>query len=900
MAGDHIYDRVGDAIERRCDLTICILSPEYLASENCKAELSKAARLYREKKHRLVPVLLADCPIPLELEGLLYADFKKALDLSGSVVRPEFERALGLLIAAIRNRELIPMTARPLADEARGRAKKGEGITRIAGTWVDPADQDIAEYLEDTAKAHRETKDKPDNTPADPNVEPEGYKPPMVFISYSHDSDEHKKAVLRLAQNLRKDGVDCRIDQFLHRGPKEGWPRWMRKQVEESDFVLVVCTERYKRRFEGREKRGTGQGANWEGILIEQAHYEADAINERFLPILLEESSRSAIPLSLRPFNSYRIPTDYKKLLRAILDKPEVVPVEIGDRPTLESSTGVSTSSSGRVGARTRLYCVPRGTTPFVGREPDLEALKELLDRGDDVGVSASIHGLAGIGKTELAIRLARTLSNERRFPGGIYWLDAEQPDLQGGWDAIGERLGIPEGPERAGLALGSLSEQTQDCLLILDNVTSWKAKERPHPLPEGEHVQLLATTRRSSLGMGFKHHPVQVLPEKTARELLEKLGVKPTADGFEDLLAHLDGHALALALAGCYLREFREESPRSYLDKLIAGEDPSEKVIGDLGQYERTVRQSLQLLWDRLDGQTQHHWRVMAQLAPAPASPSLLDACGLDQDARHALGKFSLVEETGDGWKRMHRLVQAFGRRGDTTEAEKAFFEGCCSRADTIELSTGYKVYREDGLHLARAIEGGEHWEWVEPDKLSGLLDGVGIGLQSAGRYVESRDLLRRALALALQHYDPDHPSVATRRSDLATVLWALGDLAGAREHLEFALESDLKSFGPDHPKVATRRSNLATVLKDLGDLAGAREHLEFALEFDLKSFGPDHPRVATQRSNLATVLQALGDLAGAKEQAQEARRVALLQPEGSHVRVGVLRVVDGFNLEE
>ncbi|MEH2248567.1 SEFIR domain-containing protein [Nostoc sp.] len=37
---------------------------------------------------------------------------------------------------------------------------------------------------------------------------------PKVFISYSHDSPEHKNQVLILANRLRTEGVDCNIDQY--------------------------------------------------------------------------------------------------------------------------------------------------------------------------------------------------------------------------------------------------------------------------------------------------------------------------------------------------------------------------------------------------------------------------------------------------------------------------------------------------------------------------------------------------------------------------------------------------------------------------------------------------------------------------------------------------------------
>jgi hypothetical protein len=47
-----------------------------------------------------------------------------------------------------------------------------------------------------------------------------------VLISYSHDSEEHRAAVLDLAQRLRGAGLDAVLDRHVA-APREGWPRWM-------------------------------------------------------------------------------------------------------------------------------------------------------------------------------------------------------------------------------------------------------------------------------------------------------------------------------------------------------------------------------------------------------------------------------------------------------------------------------------------------------------------------------------------------------------------------------------------------------------------------------------------------------------------------------------------------
>jgi Tetratricopeptide repeat len=61
------------------------------------------------------------------------------------------------------------------------------------------------------------------------------------------------------------------------------------------------------------------------------------------------------------------------------------------------------------------------------------------------------------------------------------------------------------------------------------------------------------------------------------------------------------------------------------------------------------------------------------------------------------------------------------------------------------------------------------------------------------------------------------------------------------------------------DHPTVATWRHNLGSVLLDLGDLAGAKQLYERALAIGDAALGPDHPTVAIYRRNLDGVLQAL-----------------------------------------
>ena len=67
----------------------------------------------------------------------------------------------------------------------------------------------------------------------------------------------------------------------------------MLDRLDWADFVLVVCTETYYRRFRGQEE--PGKGADWEGNLIALEMYDAKSKTTKFAPVfsLLKTSNSS-------------------------------------------------------------------------------------------------------------------------------------------------------------------------------------------------------------------------------------------------------------------------------------------------------------------------------------------------------------------------------------------------------------------------------------------------------------------------------------------------------------------------------------------------------------------------------------------------------------------------------
>ncbi len=151
----------------------------------------------------------------------------------------------------------------------------------------------------------------------------------VVFISYSHDSAAHEQRVLALADQLRDKGVDVRLDQYEPH-PAEGRPRWLERQVRESRFVLLVCTEAYRRGYDRDGQPDGDHDARWESLIAERMLFEAGAYNERLIPILLDGGAQDDIPPSLRSFSFHRLPQDYDNLYRRLTGQPRTPPRPIG------------------------------------------------------------------------------------------------------------------------------------------------------------------------------------------------------------------------------------------------------------------------------------------------------------------------------------------------------------------------------------------------------------------------------------------------------------------------------------------------------------------------------------------------------------------------------------------
>ena len=136
-------------------------------------------------------------------------------------------------------------------------------------------------------------------------------KNPTAFISYSHDNINHIDKVLQFSIQLRKEGIECILDQY-EESPLEGWPRWMEKNINSADFVLMICTETYCKRVMGLEDKGVGHGVIWEGNIIYQHLYNAGSQNNKFIPVLFQDGNKTNIPTPLQGSTYYNVDNTFE------------------------------------------------------------------------------------------------------------------------------------------------------------------------------------------------------------------------------------------------------------------------------------------------------------------------------------------------------------------------------------------------------------------------------------------------------------------------------------------------------------------------------------------------------------------------------------------------------------
>ncbi|RKR53705.1 TIR domain-containing protein [Yokenella regensburgei] len=113
---------------------------------------------------------------------------------------------------------------------------------------------------------------------------------PKLFVSYSHDSEQHKEWVEKLATRLVRNGVDVFLDQW-DVGLGDDLTLFMEQGLTEADRVMVICTEPYIQKANAQRSGGVG----YEKMII-SAQIMNQLGDNRVIPIIVNNSLSNPVP----------------------------------------------------------------------------------------------------------------------------------------------------------------------------------------------------------------------------------------------------------------------------------------------------------------------------------------------------------------------------------------------------------------------------------------------------------------------------------------------------------------------------------------------------------------------------------------------------------------------------
>lgn len=155
---------------------------------------------------------------------------------------------------------------------------------------------------------------------------------PIVFISYSHDSPEHKRWVLDFAIRLRTSGVDAILDQW-DLGPGSDLPQFMEQNIKRATRVIMICTERYVQKADS----GTG-GVGYERMIV-TADLMKTIGSTTIIPVIRQKGLEKVTPafLATKKYidlsNADVFESGMDELLRDILAAPLYIKPPLGNDP---------------------------------------------------------------------------------------------------------------------------------------------------------------------------------------------------------------------------------------------------------------------------------------------------------------------------------------------------------------------------------------------------------------------------------------------------------------------------------------------------------------------------------------------------------------------------------------
>lgn len=562
-------------------------------------------------------------------------------------------------------------------------------------------------------------------------------------------------------------------------------------------------------------------------------------------------------------------------------------------------------------------YRLPPRNTNFTGRDAALREVRQRLTSVNEIAMVA-VHGLGGVGKTQLAVEYAYRYLSKYRF---VAFVDAEDPDLVASqFVSLAGELGLTEVSSGQVIprVYGKLADR-RPWLIIFDN--GEKPGTLAHALPAGgpaSNGHVIVTTRVSGWSGRAGVIDLDVFTRRESVELLVRRVPGMTAAVADRIAEQLGDLPLALEQAAGYMG-YNHTAPEEYL-ALLTSRLEDMIARGELTDRPAVVVATLwQISVRRLETDQPQAVRLLelcALLAPEPipldlftGSPETLDGAAADpltwDTTVGALAGMGLARR-GNASLVLHRLVQAAIRatmpdqvhtdarvqlcrallaavphdiHGDPDARPRwqellphviAVTKGdppaeCAAQtAELLRLASTFLIQLGDcplALPLCeRALAIDESLADRDAEIGFDLITLAQIH-RDLGAPQRARPLAERALRLHESSLPADSPAIATDLATLARILCLLGEHGAARPLAERALQIDEAAYGPDHPYVSFDLIALANVHVDLGDYATAVPLISRSLRIREASYAPDHLYIGYVLLFKARVLHTLND---------------------------------------
>ncbi|WP_279493586.1 FxSxx-COOH system tetratricopeptide repeat protein [Actinocrispum wychmicini] len=524
---------------------------------------------------------------------------------------------------------------------------------------------------------------------------------------------------------------------------------------------------------------------------------------------------------------------------------------------------------------------VPPRNLNFTGRAELLDQLsKRLVAGGTTAILPAALHGMGGIGKTQMAVEYIYRRLHRYDI---VWWLQATQPaQIRAGLTELAQYMGLP-GSQEAHTAVPAVREALRigrpyrRWLLVFDSAESPDAV-RPF-FPTNGPGEILVTSRNPDWAGIARPLEVTVFRREESIELLRRRGpevnnedANTLADKLGDLPLAIEQAAAWRAVTGMpvaeYLRLF-DEKVNEILD--------TSPATG----YDLSVAAAWNVSFDELKNRNPAAHRLLqvcAFFAPEPISRDLfagargveispeLDAALRDpmqlSRAIRDIYLYSLAKiDHRSNTLLLHRLVQAVLRNRMSPKRHADMRHGAHLLLANMDPRdpTSSKVwprYQEVLPHIANAEVVECEDPWVRQ-----LVINIGRFLYFWGDHQEAAALLKQALDnWSVQLGENDQYSLQAA-SFLGLCLWALGRFPEAAEINERTLSLRRQVSGENSEETILAELRVAADVKARGEFAAAREMNERIYQKAKGLYGEDDPITLQTAHDLAVTLRLCGD---------------------------------------